>query len=179
MKKKSLRWIELVGTIVLVAALAAIVLPALSRAREASDRASCQNNLKQWGAIFKMYASENSGYYPRCATKNERTNTDSPEHGFVAAPYGPSLYPNYVSDLNMFFCPSSEEKAEDYTKCPGGRWCNLKTDQLDARNFADCCYTYLGWAASEDEHFAAIVASLFLKDEIDPKNNPQTADNDL
>ncbi|MDX9973091.1 MAG: hypothetical protein RBU21_08885, partial [FCB group bacterium] len=42
-----------------------------------------------------------------------------------------------------------------------------------------CCYTYLGWAASEDEHFAAIVASLFLKDEIDPKNNPQTADNDL
>ena len=50
--------------IAIIGILAAILLPALARARESANRASCQNNLKQWGIIFKMFAGENKGMFP-------------------------------------------------------------------------------------------------------------------
>lgn len=60
--------IELLVVIAVIAILAAMLLPALSRAKETGRRISCVNNLKQLGVASVMYVDDNRGYFPPRST---------------------------------------------------------------------------------------------------------------
>lgn len=96
--------IELLVVIAIIAILAAILLPALSRAQEAARRASCANNLKQWGVIIKMYSAEDkSGYLP----PQQRIGASS-WNGYKFGMCGSCLYPDYWNDPAIARCPSDK-----------------------------------------------------------------------
>lgn len=95
--------VELLLVIVMLSAVVVMVVSALSHARESSNRASCQNNLKHLGMIYRLYASEQRGMFPPVAPY-----ADAQGLPVFAAPDPSSIYPDYVSDLGLFRCPSDK-----------------------------------------------------------------------
>jgi prepilin-type N-terminal cleavage/methylation domain-containing protein/prepilin-type processing-associated H-X9-DG protein len=146
--------IELLVVIAIIAILAAMLLPALARAKGMGQRIACTNNLRQMGLCSQLYLGDNNGTFP-------------PRNSGARWPY--MFYDDYGHNLKLLLCPTDLQ----YTNLPytagGGSSSNNIADAAPRsyliNGWNDYYYDLLGQAGFQNIYESAS-NSLGLKENV-------------
>jgi prepilin-type processing-associated H-X9-DG protein len=153
--------VELLVVIGIIAALIALLLPALSRARDAALSVQCLSNLRQLGMGTQMYIGESKGYLPICGYYlPDPTNTVNPpavshtlamdqdwtttlagylgrkDFAYDKTPAKPVPYTNRKNNMPLYMCPltgdAEVERASNCWRAPRTYAITFYTSMLDS-----------------------------------------------
>ncbi|MBI2432299.1 MAG: hypothetical protein HYV26_05460 [Candidatus Hydrogenedentes bacterium] len=150
-KQRGLVLLELLAVLGMIGVVAAVLWPVLIQAMALVERATCANNLRHLGTVFKMYAAENSGAWPvRNVPYHDSYN---PRRTCWSSFDGVFLYPDYLEDIHATLCPSDTEDfdgIEEWLTAPVAcGWQTAEDSPVRGRNtypqFADFSYVYWGY----------------------------------
>ena len=145
--------IELLVVIAIIAILAAMLLPALSKAKEKADRIACLSNLRQWGLALDMYLDDNRQIFPDFSIANSTPGAASGYDqdnihwtdlaGFAATGYGNSAWfnalPPYVSQKALWQYaanPTNFVEGRSIFNCLSARFLPAEVDPLNRVAFS-------------------------------------------
>ncbi len=123
MKKKAFTLLELLVVIVIIGILAAILVPAIGRAREGARRAQCANNLRQIGIAWYLYLDDHDECSPQYGVNAKNTEANAYIFGGKKGGRGFYDYENNSAKyrvLNKYLDINSEndKSAIEIFRCP-------------------------------------------------------------
>ena len=104
--RKAFTLIELLVVIAIIAILAAILMPALAKAREEARKACCKGNEHDLGIAYALYRNEHGGAFP--------TGSDGATYDVENTENLGALYPDYADSTGMFDCPGGSATNASY-----------------------------------------------------------------
>jgi prepilin-type N-terminal cleavage/methylation domain-containing protein/prepilin-type processing-associated H-X9-DG protein len=112
--RRAFTLIELLVVIAIIAILAALLLPALSAAKQRARTTQCISNLHQIGLGMKMFADDNNGLYPESGgTIYWSSNDVAPPVGSGQPAWTYQIFP-YVGNTNVYDCPENVQLPSQY-----------------------------------------------------------------